>query len=79
MREASIIETLCDLTKPLYVGRETEKIMFIIGLLKAATLSGNSFLRRKAYVEMKELVDRTGLEMMKNAVETLEARYYLEY
>ena len=79
MREASIIETLCDLTKPLYVGRETEKIMFIIGLSKAATLSGNSVLRRKAYVEMKELVDRTGLEMMKNVVETLEARYYLEY
>ena len=46
-----------------------EKIMFIIGLLKAATLSGNSFLRRKAYVEMKELVDRIGLEMMKNVVD----------
>ena len=52
------------------MGRETEKMVFLIGLLKAARRSGNSVIRRKALNEMKELADKTGLLIMKNTVET---------
>ena len=71
-REAIVTGIVCEIAKPLYMGRETEKMVFLIGLLKAARRSGNSVIRRKALNEMKELADKTGLDIMKNTVETWE-------
>ena len=72
-RRAIVLGILCDLAKPLYIGRQTDKMTFLVTLFGEATKSGNSVLRKKALDEMRELVDRTGLEIIKNAVETLEA------
>ena len=55
-----------------YIGREKEKLFFFHGLFEAAMKSGNSALMRKASDEMKELADKTGLEMLKNEVERLK-------
>ena len=54
------------------MGRETDKMMFLVNLYQAAVNSGNSALERKALDETKELTDKTGLEMMKNQVEGLK-------
>ena len=52
-RQAIVSGIVCDLAKPLYIGREKEKLFFLHGLLKAAIKSGNSVLMRKASDEMK--------------------------
>ncbi len=74
-RRAIVLGILCDLAKPLYIGRETEKMMYLVSLFGMAMESGNSVLKGKALDEMRELVDRTGLQIMKNAMKTLEAKY----
>ncbi len=71
-RQAIVSEIIFDLAKPLYMGRETDKMMFLVNLYQAAINSGNSVLERKALDETKELADKTGLEMMKNQVENLK-------
>ena len=71
-RQAIVSETIFDLAKPLYMGRETDRMMFLVNLYQAAVNSGNLALERKALDEIKELADKTGLEMMKNVVERLE-------
>ena len=71
-RQAIVYGIVCDLAKPLYIGGETDKMYFLLRLLRAAKKSGNSALMRKASDEMKELADKTGLEMMKDAAEASE-------
>ena len=47
------------------MGRETDKKTWLVRLYNAAMRSGDSVLMRKAIDEMKELADKTGLEMVK--------------
>ena len=70
-REAVFFGIMSDLAKPLYMGRETEKMKYIFMSFNAAMYSGDSILMKKALDEMKELADKTGLEMMKNEVEMM--------
>ena len=72
-REAIVLGMMSDLIKPLYMGRETEKLKYLVMLFNAAMHSGNSDLMKKALDDMKELANKTGLEMMKNAVEISNA------
>ena len=44
-------------------------MLFLTILWQAAVYSGNLILRKKSLDEMKELADKTGLEMMKGQVE----------
>ena len=69
-REAIANAIIFDLSKPLQIGREIQKMKYLGILYKAAVNCGNSILMRKAEDEMKELADKTGLELMKNEVET---------
>ena len=69
-REAIVNAMIFDLSKPLQIGREIQKMKYLGILYKAAVNCGNSILMRKAEDEMKELADKTGLELMKNEVET---------
>ena len=71
-RQAIVSENIYDLAKPLYIGRETEKGMFLVSLHQGAVNSGNSVLERKTLDEVKELADKTGLEMMENLYENLK-------
>ena len=71
-REAIVYGIVCDLAKPIYIGRERDKMFFSVGLFEAAMKSSNSVLKRKALDEMRELADKTGLEMLKDAVDTFE-------
>ena len=69
-KEVIVFGIVSELTKPLYIGRETNKLKLLFILFRAARNSGNPVIMRKAIDEMKELSDKTGLEMMKNEVET---------
>ena len=70
-REAIFFEMMNDLAKPLYMGRKTEKMKYIFLLFSAARFSDDSILMKKALDEMKELADKTGLEMMKYEFEIM--------
>ena len=72
-RLANVFGIISDLAKPLYMGREAEKMRYLSVLHKAAMNSGDSIFMKKALDDMKELADKTGLEMVKNTVEILNA------
>ena len=72
-RVAMVFGVISDLAKPLYMGREAEKMKYLFVLHKAAMNSGDSIFMKKALDDMKELADKTGLEMVKNAVEMWNA------
>ena len=72
-RVAIVFGVISDLAKPLYMGREAEKMKNLFILHEAAMHSGDLILMRKALDDMKELANKTGLEMMKNAVEISNA------
>ena len=74
-KEAIVFGTVSDLAKSLYVGREVEKIISLVGLFQAAINSGNSELRRKTFFEMTALADKTGLEIIRNQVEVVVRRW----
>ena len=71
-RVANVFASISDLAKPLYMGRETEKMNYLFMLHNAAMNSGDSILMKEALDEMKELADKTGLEMMRNEVEMMQ-------
>ena len=78
-REAVFFGIMSDLAKPLYMGRETEKMKYIFMSFSAAMYSSDSILMKKALDEMKELADKTGLEMMKNEVEEVKRNLEIQY
>ena len=72
-REAVVFGIMSFFLKPVYMGKEIEKLRWLFMLHNAAMMSGNSDLMVKALDDMKELADKTGLEMVKNAVEMWNA------
>ena len=70
-RVAIVFGIISDLAKPFYMGREAEKMKYLFVLHKAATNSGDSIFMKKALDDMRELADKTGLEMMKHEVEMM--------
>ena len=57
-RVAIVFGVISDLAKPLYMGREAEKMKYLSVLHKAAMNSGDSIIMKKALDDMKELADR---------------------
>ena len=73
-REAVVFGIMSFLLKPVYMGKEIDKLRWLFMLHNAAMMYGDSDLMVKALNEVKELADKTGLERMKNEVERL-AKY----
>ena len=69
-KEAVVVGIMSDLAKPLYMGRETEKMKYFFMLFRAAMKSRDSVLMKKALDDMRELAEKIGLESMMNEVET---------
>ena len=65
-KEAIVMGVMSDLAKPLYMGRETEKIKNYFMLFRAAMYSHDLVLMKKAHKEMEELADNSGLESMRS-------------
>ena len=65
-REAIAFGAIVDLAKPVYMGRPEAKMNSLLLLAEAARESGKQALRDKAVDGMKELAEKTGLEVFKH-------------
>ena len=66
IREAIALGVIVDLAKPVYMGRPEAKMNNFLVLLRAAKESRKHALREKALNGMKELAEKTGLEVFKH-------------
>ena len=66
-REASAFEALVDLDKSLYMGRPERKMANLIYFLKTAAYARRPALVVKAVDEIKELAEKTGLDVFRES------------
>jgi len=73
-REALGFEEIVELTKPVYIGRPEGKMAKLLFLLKAAANARKPALLRKAVDGIKELAEKTGLEVFKTTLQEFSKR-----
>ena len=71
-RQALTYKVIVELAKPVYMGREEAKMNNFWILWRAATESRNPALLQKAFDGMKELAEKTGLEIFKKPIDEIE-------